>query len=353
MHNPMLLALAPMKDVTDLAFIKTLNDLNSLPDYFITEYFRTVAHHKKMDPYIMRSIDENPTGRPIYGQLVGQEPEYLVRDALNLMKNHACAGVDLNMGCPAPIVCRRGAGGGMLRSLQAMDSALGALRDALPAGAFSVKCRLGYETPDEFERILPVIARHAPDRVCIHARTVREGYRSPVHPEWVKWAAETLKCPVIANGNIVDTQTADAWVRLAAPAGLMIGRAALRHPWIFPQLRAHFQGEDALASTFRDLLRYIRSLYGHTLEMQDHYVEEKHIHRMKKYLVYTARGLPEEFDYHMKRAKTSRDFMHICEDVLDNDAPFPPTPPEDTHLFAHFNALLTQEKACLPAGIQI
>lgn len=93
MHKPMLLALAPMKDVTDLAFIKTLNDLNSLPDYFITEYFRTVAHHKKMAPYIMRSIDENPTGRPIYGQLVGQEPEHLVRDALNLM-NHACAGVD-------------------------------------------------------------------------------------------------------------------------------------------------------------------------------------------------------------------------------------------------------------------
>ena len=210
MHKPMLLALAPMKDVTDLAFIKTLNDLNSLPDYFITEYFRTVAHHKKMDPYIMRSIDENPTGRPIYGQLVGQEPEHLVRDALNLM-NHACAGVDLNMGCPAPIVCRRGAGGGMLRSLRAMDSALGALRDSLPAGGFSVKCRLGYETPDEFERILPVIARHAPDRVCIHARTVREGYRSPVHPEWVKWAVETLKCPVIANGNIVDTQPAEAW----------------------------------------------------------------------------------------------------------------------------------------------
>lgn len=65
MHRPMLLALAPMKDVTDLAFLNTLKDLNSLPDYFITEYFRTVAHHKKMSPYILRSIDENPTGRPI------------------------------------------------------------------------------------------------------------------------------------------------------------------------------------------------------------------------------------------------------------------------------------------------
>lgn len=352
MHKPMLLALAPMKDVTDLAFIKTLNDLNSLPDYFITEYFRTVAHHKKMAPHIMRSIDENPTGRPIYGQLVGQEPEFLVRDALNLMK-HACAGVDLNMGCPAPIVCRRGAGGGMLRTPGAMDAALGALRDALPAGAFSVKCRLGYETPDEFERILPVIARHAPDRVCIHARTVKEGYRSPVHPEWVLWAARELKCPVIANGNIVDTETAAAWVRLASPAGLMIGRAALRNPWIFSHLRAHFRGEHAASPVFRDVLHYIRRLHERTLEMQEHYVEEKHIHRMKKYLVYTARGLPPLFDHQMKRARTTRDFMRLCEDILDRDTPFPLTPPEDTHLFAHFPALLRQEKACLPPGIQV
>ena len=105
----MLLALAPMKDVTDLAFLNTLKDLNSLPDYFITEYFRTVAHHKKMSPYILRSIDENPTGRPIYGQLVGHEPEYLARDAQVLME-HACAGVDLNMGCPAPKITGSGAG---------------------------------------------------------------------------------------------------------------------------------------------------------------------------------------------------------------------------------------------------
>ena len=45
--------------------------------------------------------------------------------------------------------------------------------------------------------------------------------------------------------------------------------------------------------------------------------------------------------------------MLICEEFLVKYNPFPPTPPEDTHLFAHFNALLTQEKACLPAGIQL
>ncbi len=338
----MQLALAPMKDVTDLAFLRTLNDLDSLPDFFITEYFRTVAHHKKLTPYILRSIDENPTPCPIYGQLVGAEPEYLARDARALMQHEGCAGVDLNMGCPAPIVCRRNAGGGMLKSLKGIDAALGALRDALPEGCFTVKCRIGYDSPDEFERILPIIAKHCPDRVSIHARTVAEGYRSAVHPDRVKDAVETLQCPVIANGNIVDIETALAWVRLTTPAGLMIGRAALRNPWIFTQLRSVFKGEPILLPTYRHLLTYVRSLFEHTLEMQDHYVEEKHIHRLKKYLIYTSRGLPEEFDHHMKRAKTTQAFMAICEQVLDNDTPFPLTPPADTHLFAHFSELLSQ-----------
>ena len=154
--------------------------------------------------------------------------------------------------------------------------------------------------------------------MCIHARTVREGYRSPVHPEWVKWAAGMLKCPVVANGNIVDAATAEAWVRLARPAGLMIGRAALRNPWIFSQLHSRFQGHPAADLTFRNVLHY-----------------------------------PDTFDHYMKRAKIARDFMRICEDILDNDAPFAPTPPEDTHLFAHFHTLLAQEEACLPPGIQV
>ena len=126
-----------------------------------------------------------------------------------------------------------------------------------------------------------------------------------------------LKCPVVANGNIVDAATAEAWVRLARPAGLMIGRAAMRNPWIFSPLHSRFQGHPAADLTFRNVLHYIRRLYERTREMQEHYVAEKHIHRMKKYLVYTARGLPDTFDHYMKRAKTARDFMRICEDILD------------------------------------
>ena len=228
-----------------------------------------------------------------------------------------------------------------------------------PMGDFLVQCAkrlIRAEKPDVIISTIPV----ASDIITAYKEKTGDTITLvtcitdiSVHPEWVKWAAGMLKCPVVANGNIVDAATAEAWVRLARPAGLMIGRAALRNPWIFSQLHSRFQGHPAADLTFRNVLHYIRRLYERTREMQEHYVEEKHIHRMKKYLVYTARGLPDTFDHYMKRAKTARDFMRICEDILDNDAPFAPTPPEDTHLFAHFHTLLAQEEACLPPGIQV
>ena len=106
----------------------------------------------------------------------------------------------------------------------------------LPAGGFSVKCRPGLQTRtslNAFSRDRP--ARTGPGiHSCPHRA---EGYPIPRASEWVKWAVETLKCPVIASGNIVDTQTAEAWVRLAAPAGLMAGRTALQSVDFFPAAR--------------------------------------------------------------------------------------------------------------------
>lgn len=328
----MLLALAPMQDVSDLAMIRTLHRLGSLPDYFITEYFRSTPHHRKLAPSTLSSITENETGVPIYGQLVGADIPALVRDARTLMQ-HPVAGVDLNVGCPAPIVTRKYAGAGMLRVLSRLDSTLGALRDALPAGAFTVKCRIGWEDPAEFEQILPILRKHAPDRLAIHARTMAEGYRTPVHIETVRRAVAEMACPVIANGNIADEESAAAWQRAAGPAGLMIGRGAVRNPYLFRQLRGHS------APSCRDIMEYALALFDETARLFTPYKEIDHIHRMKKFLVYVAEGLPDDFGHRMRRATTKETLLQPVRDHLDNPAPYPQTPPEHSRLLAHVAAL--------------
>src|SRR5437773_487173 len=123
------LALAPMQDVTDLPFWRLMTRYGGADLYF-TEYFR-VHPDSRLNKHILRSITENPTGRPAIAQMIGNDIPSLVRSARELLR-HPVAAIDLNLGCPAPIVYKKCAGGGLLRDLPLVDSILGALRDAIP-----------------------------------------------------------------------------------------------------------------------------------------------------------------------------------------------------------------------------
>lgn len=92
-------ALAPMQDVTDLAFMGVIATCGA-PDWFVTEFFR-VHGQSRPEKHILRSIDENATGRPVFAQLIGEDLEHLARTARALLA-HPVAGIDLNLGCPAP-----------------------------------------------------------------------------------------------------------------------------------------------------------------------------------------------------------------------------------------------------------
>lgn len=331
------LHLAPMQDVTDLTFLRVLSRYGGA-DIYVTEYFR-VHEASKPDPWILRSIDENPTGRPIFAQMIGQDIPALVRTAKELLE-HPVAGIDLNLGCPAPVVCKKEAGGGLLRNLPKIDRILGALREAIPT-RFTVKTRVGYHTPDEFPALLELFSRHAIDSLAIHGRTVTERYQTPVHPDCIRRAVETLPCPVVANGNIVDAATGLAWHRLTGAAGLMIGRGAIRNPWIFDQLRAPFAGENGPTPTCRDLLGYVRTLYEEVASDTIRFDPLGHVQRMKKTIIFATQGFDPDFEHRLRRAKAPDEFDAICRDFLDHDAPMPTLPQENSRLFCGFSALLS------------
>src|SRR5437762_13517320 len=163
-----MLALAPMQDVTDLPFWKLMTECGGADVYF-TEYFR-VHPTSNLEPWILRSISENPTGRPVVAQMIGNDIPALVRTARELQQ-HPIVGVDLNLGCPAPVVYRKCAGGGLLREPQRVDAILGALRDAVSI-QFTVKTRLGFDSPDVFDELLPIFANPPMYLLTRHGRTV-------------------------------------------------------------------------------------------------------------------------------------------------------------------------------------
>ena len=321
-----LTALAPMQDVTDLAFMGVSAHYGA-PDYFFTEFFRVHAQ-SKLEKHILRSIDENTTGRPVFAQLIGEELTHLARSATELLR-HPVAGIDLNMGCPAPKVYKKNVGGGLLRDPQKIDEILGVLRQTVP-GLFTVKMRIGFEDTVHFERILDLINKHDVDLLSLHGRTVKEMYRSEVHYDYIARAVQRVKCPVLANGNVTSAATAVRVLAQTQAAGVMIGRHAIRNPWIFRQCREAFSGRPVTPVTLADVRDYVERLYRAT---QVAGLDERiHVNKMKKYLNFVGQSVDATgaFLHEMRRAESESQLFAICDrhllaepDKLFADEPYP------------------------------
>ncbi|MEP6809785.1 MAG: tRNA-dihydrouridine synthase family protein, partial [Chthoniobacterales bacterium] len=294
------LALAPMQDVTDLPFMRLISGYGNADVYF-TEYFR-VLPQSRLEPAILKSITHNPTGRPVIAQMIGNDVAALVRTARELQE-HPVAAIDLNLGCPVPIVYKKCAGGGLLRDPERIDQILGALRAAVEI-PFTVKTRIGFDDADVFEELLAVFARHDLDLLTVHARTVKEMYRSAPRYEFVERAVAAMACPVLANGNVYSADKAEEVLAQTGAAGLMIGRGVIRNPWLFRQIREHRRGEKIFRPRGRDVLDYIRALWEAVHVSGPR--EAAQVANMKKYLNFIGLGVEPtgEFLQRIRRVTT-------------------------------------------------
>jgi tRNA-dihydrouridine synthase B len=309
------LALAPMQEVTDGAFWTLVHQYGGA-DVYWTEYFRVHADSTP-ERWILDSICRNATGRPVIAQMIGNDIPSLVRTAKALLA-YPVAAIDLNLGCPAPIVYRKCAGGGLLREPARIDAILGALRDAVPI-KFTVKTRVGFASIEEFDQLLPIFARHSLDALTVHARTVAQMYRLPVHYDLIRQAVETMPCPVIANGHVSSAAQALDLLTSTGSRGLMIGRGAIRSPWLFNQIRQQLRGEAVTLPTGREVWAYIRALWDSQASFDK--PEKVQCDRMKKFLNYLGEGVPAPFLHQIRRAQTAAEFQRICAESLDHASP--------------------------------
>lgn len=305
-------ALAPMQDVTGLPFMNLVSGYGS-PDLFFTEYFR-VHSHARINPEILSSITENNSGKPVFAQLIGEDLAHLGRFAKELQR-FPIAGIDLNLGCPAPRVYRKNVGGGLLRDPMRIDQVLRVLRDSCDC-PLTVKTRIGFEDDRNFSEILDIFARNEIELLSLHARTVRGGYRSSPQYEYVHQAVNRLWCPVLLNGEVNTPSAAIQLVQQAGAAGVMIGRSAIRNPWIFRQIRQLQMGEKMFHPTLADVYSYIQSLFD--VLGKDGMTEEKHVGRLKKFLNFIGLSVDDKggFLYQMRRARLRSEMDTVCRKYL-------------------------------------
>ena len=114
-------------------------------------------------------------------------------------------------------------------------------------------------------------------------------------------------------------------LRATTARGLMIGRAAIRSPWLFAQIRQHLAGEVVTYPAGRDVWAYIRALWDSQASFDK--PEKVRCERMKKFLNYLGEGVPGQFLHRIRRAQTAAEFHGICAEFLDHDTPMLLMPP--------------------------
>ena len=316
-------ALAPMQDITFSSFMHLVGRCGA-PDYFFTAFYR-VHEQSTLDANVRECIENNDTGRPVFAQLIGEDEPHLAR-AVRELDGLPVAGVDLNLGCPAPKVYRKNVGGGLLRDPAKIDSILGALREALGERLLTVKMRYGFEDDRHFETILALLEKHGVALVSLHARSVRQLYRGRPDYSFVARAAERLPCPVLANGDISSADKAAEVVASTKAFGVMIGRPAVRNPWIFRQCRERFAGRPVYTPKLGEVRDYVDDLWETTggSALADKY----HIPRMKKLLNFLGLGVDPsgEFLRRMRLSSTGTELFAVCDAFMKEnglaDAPF-------------------------------
>ena len=183
------------------------------------------------------------SGVPVYLQLLGSNPELMAANAARATEMGA-RGIDLNFGCPAKTVNRSEGGAALLRNPSRINSICDAVRDKVPQEVpVTAKIRLGYETDEYFGDILSALAKSDLTEITIHARTRKQGYRSPVHWHRLQEARAILPFPVIANGDLWSPSDVKRCARVSGCDAFMLARGALCRPNLAQAVHSGFTGK--------------------------------------------------------------------------------------------------------------
>jgi tRNA-dihydrouridine synthase B len=244
--------LAPMEDVTDAVFRRLCRKHGAT--LAMTEFVNTeglLRGCKNARRKIALADDDELTGIQIYGS----NPERLA-EAARFAEAAEPLFIDINCGCWVPKIAGRGAGAGWLRDPAAMV-AMARLTASSVALPVTVKTRIGLGP----ESHMPIVdlARRLEDAgvaaITIHCRTAQMGHSGAADWTWAARAREVVRIPVIVNG---DVRTADDAARALGEtgcAGVMIGRRAIEHPWVFREVAARVdRGVDAAPPTAAERL---------------------------------------------------------------------------------------------------
>lgn len=304
-----LIFIAPMEGITNVAYrnvaVKYMN-----ADIICTEFVRLSG--AQFNPKQIRDQIKLYDNMTLSVQLMGDDPK-LFAETIPYFEEIGVTIIDLNLGCPSTLVTKKGCGSAMLQDLDLLETVVTSIREACNV-TFTCKMRSGWANDDQTVEIGQLIERSGADMLTIHPRTRIQGYDG--HSKWqlISDLKQNLNIPVIGNGDIQTKYDASKMIETTNCDGIMIGRGALRDPFLLNKINDHLNDQDE--RNYSDLytpfyLDYIEEMKK--IGFQDISI----LNKMKEHFRYFTKFIEngEEIWTHSKRLTKLKDLTMVIENL--------------------------------------
>lgn len=276
-----IMVLAPMANVTDAAFRRTIAK-HGKPDVLWTEFVSCDGLCSPGKEAILVDLKYSESERPIVAQIFGSNPETYYRTA-QLVQELGFDGIDINMGCPDRSVSgKQASGAALIKTPRLAQKIIEETKRGAGKLPVSVKTRLGFNT-DTLETWLPYLLEIEPAVITVHARTKKE--LSLVPARWGRVAdavkirdaydSSADKTLIFGNGDVKDLDDARKKAVETGCDGIMIGRGIFGNPWLFSRERDYrtVTVEEKLAAMIEHTELFLKLLgeHKHFAIMKKHY----------------------------------------------------------------------------------
>lgn len=275
--------LAPMASVTDIPFRKICRKFG--PGLTYTEMASTKAMEfgsDKTEKIIQIMSDE----RPSIVQIFGSDKDTIRKTIEKLNQQEDIDIIDINMGCPAPKLVKNGDGAGLLLDLKKVEEII---KEATSVSKkpITVKTRKGFN--DDIitaVEVAKICEKYGVAMITIHGRTREQYYSGVADLDIIKKVKESVKIPVIGNGDITDVKSAKKMFEYTGCDGIMIARGAQGNPWIFKSI---LDGQDYVPS-YEERLQIILEHIRYELENEEN--KKNAVFKMRKHIAWYLKSLP-------------------------------------------------------------
>ena len=233
-----LLSLGPFQGITDAPFRNVFKRHFGGIDKFYTPFFTGI--HKEDHAKNLQGEEIDPKCNDVETltpQILSTDAEEILRFAMQC-KQLGYNEINLNMGCPFPRVANKKRGCGLLPYPDKVEAMFEQVFEEIDI-RFSVKCRLGYFSPDEIDAIIPIFNRFPLSELIIHPRIGKQLYKGEADAERFKVLIPQINAPLVYNGDIVSVESFERiWGQVQPINQFMLGRGLLANPFLAEDIKA-------------------------------------------------------------------------------------------------------------------